>query len=271
MRLTIITINYNNCRGLKKTIESILCQTWRDFEWIVIDGGSTDGSKELIEQYQDHFTYWCSEPDKGIYNAMNKGIIKAKGDYLNFMNSGDSFHSSDVLEKVFSINIKSDILYGDANRIDKEKENIHLYPRKLSIHYLLTDGFCHQATFIKTSLLKNGGYREDYKIIADWYHFIKWFRQGKSFSHTGFVIADYDMSGLSANSHELLLQETYRMYDDIFGKENRKLIEESVAMQHKWDSYDNEDLERAFRIKEYGGQSQKWIFHWLLKLLNKTF
>ena len=92
MKLSIITINYNNCDGLQKTIDSVIAQTWRDFEWIVIDGGSTDGSKELLEQYKEHFSYWCSEPDKGIYNAMNKGIAKANGDYLNFMNSGDAFY-----------------------------------------------------------------------------------------------------------------------------------------------------------------------------------
>ena len=78
MKLSIITINYNNKAGLQKTIDSVVAQTWRDFEWIIIDGGSTDGSKELIEQYQQHFAYWCSEPDKGVYNAMNKGIDKAK-------------------------------------------------------------------------------------------------------------------------------------------------------------------------------------------------
>ena len=80
MKLSIITINYNNKAGLQKTIDSVICQTWKDYEWIIIDGGSTDGSKELIEQYQQYFAYWCSEPDKGVYNAMNKGITKAKGE-----------------------------------------------------------------------------------------------------------------------------------------------------------------------------------------------
>ena len=85
MKLSIITVNLNNREGLQKTIDSVVNQTFRDFEWIVIDGGSTDGSKELIEQYADHFAYWVSEPDKGIYNAMNKGIKVAKGEYLQFL------------------------------------------------------------------------------------------------------------------------------------------------------------------------------------------
>ena len=80
MKLSIITVNYNNKTGLQNTIDTVVAQTWRDFEWIVIDGGSTDGSKELIEQNKQHFAYWCSEQDKGVYDAMNKGILRAKGE-----------------------------------------------------------------------------------------------------------------------------------------------------------------------------------------------
>ena len=87
MKLSIITINYNNCDGLRKTIESVIAQTTRDFEYIVIDGGSTDGSVDVIKEYADYIDYWVSEPDKGIYNAMNKGTRAAHGDFLLFLNS----------------------------------------------------------------------------------------------------------------------------------------------------------------------------------------
>ena len=121
MKLSIITVNYNNKAGLQKTIDSVVCQTWRDFEWIVIDGGSTDGSKELIEQYQQHFAYWCSEPDKGVYNAMNKGISKAKGEYLNFMNSGDCFYNEYSLSYFHAVyNPSIDVFYADADFIDEK-------------------------------------------------------------------------------------------------------------------------------------------------------
>ena len=89
MLVSIITVNFNNLEGLKRTYESVVSQTFTDYEWIVIDGGSTDGSREFIEQHQDRFAYWCSEKDNGIYHAMNKGIRQAKGEYLNFMNTGD--------------------------------------------------------------------------------------------------------------------------------------------------------------------------------------
>ena len=109
MKLSIITINYNNLAGLQKTIESVVSQTFRDFEWIVIDGGSVDGSRELIERYANSFSYWVSEPDKGIYNAMNKGIVVAKGDYLLFLNSGDWLCDEMALERSFSHHPTKDI------------------------------------------------------------------------------------------------------------------------------------------------------------------
>ena len=129
MKLSIITINYNNKAGLQKTIDSVICQTWKDYEWIIIDGGSTDGSKELIEQYQQYFAYWCSEPDKGVYNAMNKGITKAKGEYLNFMNSGDCFVCDSTLMDVFFKEISADIVAGPVllstgQRLYQYQENI---------------------------------------------------------------------------------------------------------------------------------------------------
>ena len=118
MKLSIITVNLNNCDGLQKTIDSVVSQTFKDFEWIVIDGGSTDGSKELIEQYADHFTYWVSEPDKGIYNAMNKGIRVAKGDYLQFLNSGDYLYDRTTLEKCLLPQNNADVIYGNLYLTD---------------------------------------------------------------------------------------------------------------------------------------------------------
>ena len=119
MQLSIITINYNNLEGLRKTTKSIISQTWGDFEWIIIDGGSSDGSNEYIINLNynlnrngwNPITYWCSELDKGIYNAMNKGIVKAKGKYLLFLNSGDCLHDKDVLKNIEDKLQEEDIVY----------------------------------------------------------------------------------------------------------------------------------------------------------------
>ena len=108
-KLSIITVNLNNKAGLQKTIESVFSQTFTDYEYLVIDGGSEDGSKELIKKYENKFVYWVSEKDKGIFNAMNKGILKASGEYLLFLNSGDYFYDSAVLDDVFDKAASTDI------------------------------------------------------------------------------------------------------------------------------------------------------------------
>ena len=113
MRLSIITVNYNNCMGLQRTMDSVIAQSFEDYEWLVIDGGSSDGSRELIEQNAEHFTYWVSEPDHGVYHAMNKGIAKAKGDYMCFLNSGDVYADAHVLERVFDYPLGQDLVFGD--------------------------------------------------------------------------------------------------------------------------------------------------------------
>ena len=110
MKYSIITINYNNKDGLEKTILSVLGQTCHDYEYIIIDGGSTDGSVDVIKKYANRIDYWVSEPDSGRYPAMNKGINQAKGDYLNFMNSGDTFYSSTVLVDIAKMNYTEDII-----------------------------------------------------------------------------------------------------------------------------------------------------------------
>ncbi len=121
VKLSIITVNLNNSAGLRKTIESIVKQTFKDFEYIIIDGGSTDGSAEVIKEFADKITYWVSEPDKGIYNAMNKGILHAKGEYLLFLNSGDWLADDDLLSKVFCEPRTADIIYGHMNFVSGDK------------------------------------------------------------------------------------------------------------------------------------------------------
>jgi glycosyltransferase involved in cell wall biosynthesis len=206
VKLTIITINYNNKDGLAKTFESVNNQTWSDFEYIVIDGGSTDGSKELIEK-NSKINYWISEKDSGVYNAMNKGIKKATGDYIIFMNSGDFFYDDSVLEKVqqeFSSGI--DILYGDSVYFnDTGYKKVESPPKKLTFNFFSTGGINHQATFIKRSLFNDHFfYNEDYKICADWEFFIVVIcLYSATYKHLEEIICYYDFSGISAKPENL--------------------------------------------------------------------
>lgn len=212
MKLSIITINYNNCDGLQKTIDSIVSQSFKDFEWIVIDGGSTDGGRELLEQYADLFSYWVSEPDKGVYNAMNKGIVQAKGEYINFMNSGDGFASPTILEEIFSASHTADVLYGYMMRggLDGEVNNLSMMKPNLTWIDFYRDGLPHQATFIKRSLFDQFGlYDEKLKAVSDWKFFVNAFVYHKATSE--FIpkkIAVYAEGGIS----------------DVMGGEERKRI-----------------------------------------------
>lgn len=176
MTLSIITINYNNKNGLKKTIESVVSQTFHDFEWLIIDGGSTDGSKEIIKQHEQHVTFWCSEADKGVYDAMNKGILKATGDYCLFLNSGDWLLNRNVLFKVFSNSHDKDILVGWIEREKKGKRVLDkgFDTENITIRHLLRNSLPHQATFIKRELFdKYGMYDDTLKIVSDWKFFMQ--------------------------------------------------------------------------------------------------
>lgn len=169
MKYSIITVNYNNKDGLRATIESVVSQTFRDFEFIVIDGGSTDGSVDVLKEYDDKITYWVSEPDKGIYNGMNKGIAKATGDYLNFMNSGDCFYDTLVLHDVASMNLDQDIIIGQDYHFSPQKQKgfATIHPTRTSMITLYLQALPHQSTFYKRTLFVNSLYDESLKLVAD--------------------------------------------------------------------------------------------------------
>lgn len=162
MRYSIITINFNNANGLNKTIESVVNQNYNNFEYIVIDGGSTDNSITIIQKYNDKISYWVSEPDKGIYNAMNKGISFAHGDYCIFMNSGDCFYSNDVLSQLSLFD--ADIVVGKVLVESQNRINYLQQPQSLFHVFLYTP---HQGALIKTKLQRKYLYDEKYKVISD--------------------------------------------------------------------------------------------------------
>ena len=215
MKLSIITVNLNNREGLRKTIDSVVGQTFRDFEWIVIDGGSTDGSRELIEQYADHIAYWVSEPDKGIYNAMNKGIRVAQGEYLQFLNSGDWLVEERTLERCFAHEFTADIAYGDLYIANHEDIEELRYTEELSLRYFLHGTICHNSTFIKRYLLVEEPYDENLRIVADWKSFLLQVIENRRFEHIDEFIIYYDANGISTNEYELSRQERQSISKDI--------------------------------------------------------
>ncbi len=210
MKYSIITVNYNNKDGLRRTIESVIHQTFRNFEYIVIDGGSTDGSYEVLKEYDKHITYWVSEPDKGIYNAMNKGIAKATGEYLNFMNSGDCFYDKDVLERVNNYKYDDDFIVGRDYHYNEKIQKGHASiqpPRVTMIHFFIST-LDHQSSFIKRNLFKESTYREDFKLVSDWIFFIeKIVSEGKSVKFIPDIICYREEGGLSEKMSQINREE----------------------------------------------------------------
>jgi glycosyltransferase involved in cell wall biosynthesis len=200
MKVSIITINRNNLQGLKMTYESIAAQSFSDKEWIVVDGDSTDGDREFIEQHASEIAWWCSEPDKGVYNAQNKGIVHARGEWMIFMNSGDIFHDKNVLESVFAQEHSADILYGDWVRVyeDGRAEEVHA-PKTVSLHGIYQDNICHQAMFIRSSVMKSSPYDESYKIYADWAKWVELTLKKCRFEYLPLYVCDFRLGGMSSD------------------------------------------------------------------------
>lgn len=241
MTISVITINRNNFEGLRKTMKNVVTQTAQPFEFIVIDGASDDGSAELLKDDTYRLSYAVSEPDKGIYNAMNKGIGQAHGDYCIFMNSGDCFASSDVLEKVLSSGASADIICGDA-LIMTDPPTRKVHPEEITLQYLYSSSLCHQAAFIKRSLLKDG-YDESLKIVADRKLFLEALVFGGcSYAHIPVDVVRYDVTGFSAHNRFASEQEWEAVL--------RQLLPERILLDYGRGNngalYGTSDYERLF-------------------------
>lgn len=219
--VSIITINYNNAAGLKKTIDSVVSQTFLNYEHIIIDGGSTDGGVDVIKaalenkDYAARVSYWCSEKDGGIYPAMNKGIERANGEYCLMMNSGDALASADILERAAKHYWTEDIVYCDAYFVrGKRRRRIH-YPKKLTGRFFFLRGLCHQSVFIKTSLQKKNPYSTEYKIVNDSDFFMKVLLvQNCSARHLPIALSYYDAEGGLSSANAALQDKEYAMLLD---------------------------------------------------------
>lgn len=211
---SIITINYNNREGLRKTIESVVNQTYQDFEYIIIDGGSTDGSVEVIKEYADRIDYWVSEKDKGIYDAMNKGIDRANGAYCQFLNSGDSYHSHDVAEQIVPHLDGTDIVVGQlflsntlsTSEIIPSVSMLRLYERSLP----------HPSAYISTQLLKKHHYDTDLRIVSDWKFYIQSLVfDNASYKFIEMTVSDFDTNGISSQNTALVMSEREQVLKEL--------------------------------------------------------
>lgn len=224
MKVSIITINLNNQAGLRETILSVVGQSYADYEYIIIDGGSNDGSDDVIKEFENKITYWISEPDEGIFNAMNKGIKVSNGEYLLFLNSGDCLTDDSILLSVFGVPRKADILYGNINEISSDgtkKVRIPLSGDKLTLlNFNSNDHPTIQqpASFIKRTLYNSASFDESYRIIADIKFFIEMIIfQNRSTEYLPLVITDFRTDGLSSNpsNWSATIEERQRIFKEL--------------------------------------------------------
>ena len=212
MKLSIITVNYNDVEGLERTIQSVISQTFHDYEFIIIDGGSTDGSVDVIKKYERHIDYWVSEPDGGIYPGMNKGLCQARGEYVNFMNGGDCYHAPDVLEKIFSMDTDADIITG----AHAENGLRNVGKGGVTMLDLYKWAIDHQASFVRRDVALRHPYDERYRIVSDWKFFIEaLIFDNCSFCYTDTIVVDVDMKGISNNNFELDRQEREAVLNEL--------------------------------------------------------
>lgn len=204
--LSIITVCYNAESYIRKTMNSILEQMVDGMEHIIIDGSSKDNTLLILESFRDRYKEKgipysvTSEPDKGIYDAMNKGLVKANGKWVNFLNAGDFYYSNDVLKKVIGVLRKSDadIIYGKFKKVNPYFNEIQEIDTIEKIKTQMI--FCHQALFVRRQTHLNFKYNTKYKIVSDYNTFLKMYLAGKKFEYLPIVMVEYDLSGISAHS-----------------------------------------------------------------------
>jgi glycosyltransferase involved in cell wall biosynthesis len=252
MKLSIITINWNNASGLKKTMESVINQSCQEFEYLIIDGGSTDGSVDVIKKFEGFPNLqWVSEKDNGIYNAMNKGIRLSKGDYIQFLNSGDSFVDKDVVKKILEEienNGYPDILVGNlledygTKRLRETHGN-----RNPDLWFFFSRSIHHNSSFMKRNLFEEYGvYDENLRISSDW----KWFLYvvGIKKIKPVFVNVDvvlFNMEGVSVTNQDRLLNERMQVLNelvdpnliDVFLRYGHHIKIMQQLEKHKWSNH----------------------------------
>lgn len=225
-KFSIITVTYNAGKVLEDTIQSVISQTYHSFEYLIIDGGSKDNTLHIVNQYKDRIHRIVSEPDQGLYDAMNKGIRLATGDYLCFLNAGDKLHGMDTLQLMVHSMQKlkelPDVLYGETAIVDSNGHFLRM--RRLSTPQELTwksfqKGMlvCHQAFFAKRELAKDENYNLSYKFSADFDWCIRIMKRSKLLHNTQLTVIDYLNEGMTTQNHKASLWERFRIMAKHYG------------------------------------------------------
>lgn len=223
-KFSIITVTYNAGKALEDTIQSVITQTYKNVEYIIVDGKSTDGTMDIVNRYREHIHTIVSEPDKGLYDAMNKGIDLATGDYLCFLNAGDELHEDDTLQLiVHSLNGEKelpDVIYGETAIVDEEGHFLRM--RRLSTpEHLTWKSFqhgmlvCHQAFMPRRDLAVK--YNLKYRFSADFDWCIRIMKKSRVLHNTHLTIIDYLNEGMTTRNHKASLKERFHIMCHHYG------------------------------------------------------
>ncbi|AHM61455.1 colanic acid biosynthesis glycosyl transferase [Flammeovirgaceae bacterium 311] len=263
MELSIITINLNNSAGLETTVDSVLQQSYKQLEYIVVDGGSTDGSVDILKKYNDKLTSWISEQDTGMYAAMNKGIRAASGKYLLFLNSGDYLCNEQVVEQLLSHSRgDADLIYGNLLRVfpNGMRDKVKM-PETLTVETMIRGTLCHPVTLIRKDLFDTYGlYDESIRIVSDWAFFLKLIVNGKvTTQYLDTDVAVYSMDGISSklSNAPLIEAERTRILRQYLPPAYAPLIEEVQKNHSGAPQYSVQALQE--RLEDRGGLSSKLL------------
>jgi len=219
-KLTVITIVYNNAADIERTMLSVLGQTYSNIEYVIVDGLSTDGTIDIINKYKEKVSKLISEKDEGIYDAMNKGLVAATGDYVLFMNSGDEFYANDTVAKVFATGEDADIYYGETEMINGKGESLgrrrHKAPEKFtweSFKYGMS--VSHQAIYVKRSIAEP--FDRQYQLSADIDWILNAAKKAKTIVNTHQYVAKYLVGGMSKKRHRQSLKERFDIMKKHYG------------------------------------------------------
>lgn len=226
MKISVITVVFNDIEGLKKTASSVLSQTSKDFEYVILDGGSTDGTLEYMNSL-DFVGKKKSEPDKGIYNAMNKAVELAEGDYCLFLNAGDTFFADNVLEKADKVLGEADFYVGSTVEIGERIQRFAA-PSPLTLGYLLKTSIYHQSTFTRRTLLLQHPYNEQHKIVSDWEFFFERWMEGHTYQPLDFYVSNYYLGGYSFQHQDLIEKERLEVIDRLVPRLVRDYYESEI-------------------------------------------
>lgn len=256
--ITVVTVCLNSEKLLEQTMKSVIEQTYDNIEYIIIDGGSTDGTLGIIKKYEEYIDKWISEPDEGIYDAMNKGVDMANGELINFLNSGDTYFDKETIKKIvnFYKEKNSDIVFGDTQIVSPSGEVITHITGKIDPpdHRLIK--ISHQSAFISTSLHKKNKYDTNHKICADYNLFTSLLLQKYKFNHINQTISKYLDNGYSFSPHKMI--EDIKIHQKYFGV--NKLFYDLLAFTKYFFRYcRNKLIMKIVGEEKYSNLKKKWI------------